>query len=106
MLSPLELTIASVLLFLSIALLAPILAFRRKYLVTISFVASAAASLLAAAAGFLCVSSGSTGSMTLPIGLPDRPFYIRLDPCRKCPARERVHTRLPAVPHTDTQRHF
>jgi len=78
--SPLDLTIASVLLFLSIALLAPILSFRQKYLVTISFVASALASLLAAAAGFLCVANGSTGSMTLPIGLPDLPFYISLDP--------------------------
>lgn len=78
--SPLELTIASILLFLSTALLAPILSFRQKSLVTFSFIASAIASLLAAAAGFLCVSGGATGSMTLPIGLPDLPFYIRLDP--------------------------
>jgi len=49
-------------------------------LIRFSSILSAIASLAAFWGGFSSVFAGSTEAASLPIGLPDMPFYLRLDP--------------------------
>lgn len=79
-LDPLGLVSLSILVFLSLAFLAPFFASRQKTLLAITFLGSALASLIALSGGFLSVYQASTASMIMPVGLPDLPFYLRLDP--------------------------
>src|SRR3990172_701342 len=78
--SPFELVSASIIVFLCISLVSALFANRQSILVKLSSALSAAACLVAASGGFLSVLAGSTEAMVLPIGLPDMPFYMRLDP--------------------------
>ena len=77
---PLQAAGAAVTLALSLPVLSLTLHRSQRVMVAVSFTLSAAASLLAAAAGALCVAGGSVSSATLPLGLPDLPFTLRLDP--------------------------
>ncbi|MEW6218039.1 MAG: hydrogenase 4 subunit B [Thermodesulfobacteriota bacterium] len=77
---PVNVAAASVLLLLVFSLLAAILRRWQAVLVVVSFLTSALASLLAVAAGVWSVGANSTGRIVLPIGLPDLPFHLRLDP--------------------------
>lgn len=78
--SPLELACLSVVIFLVTGTVALALSPRQNLLVSISFALSSVASLIGAASGFLAVQRGTVDTLTLPIGLPDLPFYLRLDP--------------------------
>ncbi len=78
-LPPLGPAFFSILLFLFTAAITPLFAGRPHALVRVSFSLSAVASLMALAGGFLAVSNGAVDTMTLPIGLPDLPFYLRID---------------------------
>lgn len=78
--SPLDLAIVSILILLATAAIAPILSGRQNFLISFSFITSAASSLIAVFAGYTAVNSGRVESLTLPIGLPDLPFYLRFDP--------------------------
>lgn len=78
--SPLYLVVASVLVLIATAAVALILSPRQDLLIPVSFLTSAAASLTAAFAGYMTVAGGRVESLTLPIGLPDLPFYLRFDP--------------------------
>lgn len=78
--SPLDLTVFSVLTFFAIAILAPVFASRQKVLINISFSLSALACVAAIAGGYACVDGAVTEAVVIPVGLPDLPFYMRLDP--------------------------
>jgi formate hydrogenlyase subunit 3/multisubunit Na+/H+ antiporter MnhD subunit len=52
----------------------------QKLLIYVSFSLMAISSLIAVIAGILSVASGVPESITIPIGLPDLPFHLRLDP--------------------------
>ncbi|MBE7414887.1 MAG: hydrogenase 4 subunit B [Deltaproteobacteria bacterium] len=78
--SPLDLSIASVIVLLCASAAAPLLSSKQKHLVTFTFAASAFASLLAFAGGLSALYGGAAESVKLLIGLPDLPFYLRLDP--------------------------
>ncbi|MBI5599451.1 MAG: hydrogenase 4 subunit B [Deltaproteobacteria bacterium] len=77
--SPLESVSLSVVIFLVTAAAAPLLKSRQASLINIAFSASAIASVIAAFAGFNAVATGAVETMVLPVGLPDLPFYLRLD---------------------------
>jgi formate hydrogenlyase subunit 3/multisubunit Na+/H+ antiporter MnhD subunit len=77
--SPFELVSASIVAFLCVSIVSALLANYQQFLVKFSNALSAAACLLAAFGGFLTVLSGSVETFILPIGLPDMPFYMRLD---------------------------
>ncbi|RJQ50681.1 MAG: hydrogenase 4 subunit B [Nitrospiraceae bacterium] len=68
-----------ILLFLS-ALLVPFLRGRQHFLINISFTLASIASLLGAVGGIWAVGSGITNKLVLPVGLPDLPFHLRIDP--------------------------
>ncbi|MBI5343891.1 MAG: hydrogenase 4 subunit B [Deltaproteobacteria bacterium] len=76
--TPLELVIFSVFILLAIALFSPVLAKRQEALISVSFTAAAVASLISLWAGITSVM-GLAETAVIPIGLPDLPFYIRLD---------------------------
>ncbi|MBI5237151.1 MAG: hydrogenase 4 subunit B, partial [Deltaproteobacteria bacterium] len=76
--TPLELVIFSVFILLAIALFAPVLAKRQEALISVSFTAAAIASLISLYAGITSVM-GHAETAVIPIGLPDLPFYIRID---------------------------
>lgn len=78
--SPLELSFLSVFIFFLIALSAPFLSGSQTVLINFSFSLAALASALGVVSGAFAVWHGTTETVTLPIGLPDLPFYIRLDP--------------------------
>jgi len=77
---PLQAGCVAIIALLALAALAIALQRAQRFLVAFSFVVSALASLLAAAAGAVCVGRGSVSSVTLLLGLPDLPFTLRLDP--------------------------
>lgn len=52
----------------------------QKLLIYVSFPLMSISSLIAVIAGILSVASGVPESITIPIGLPDLPFHLRLDP--------------------------
>ncbi len=78
--SPLGLASLSVVMLLATAFCSMFLANSQRFLIYFAFIFSAGASLIAAYAGFQTVLYGLTETMKLPIGLPDLPFYMRLDP--------------------------
>lgn len=77
--TPLAAAFFSVLIFLIMAIVAPMITSRQAFLVRIAFLFSAAASLIGLYAGFSAVAGGAVETLTLPIGLPDLPFYLRID---------------------------
>jgi len=79
-LGPLEIASASIMMLLLVVLLTIILRRFQSLLVSVSFLLSAAASLLCVAAGAWTVGSGLTNQIVLVMGLPDLPFHLRLDP--------------------------
>ena len=52
----------------------------QRALIAVGFTLAAAAALLAAGAGAVCVARGSVAAARLPLGLPELPFTVRLDP--------------------------
>jgi len=70
---------ALMLLFLS-ALLVPVLRGRQRLLINTSFTLASISSLLGVIGGVWAVGSGITNKMVLPVGLPDLPFHMRIDP--------------------------
>ncbi|MBI5562055.1 MAG: hydrogenase 4 subunit B [Deltaproteobacteria bacterium] len=79
MTAPLAAAFFAVIIFLIMAGVAPFLASRQASLVRIAFLFSAAASVMAVYAGIAAVSAGSAETLIIPIGLPDLPFYLRVD---------------------------
>ncbi|MBI5886996.1 MAG: hydrogenase 4 subunit B [Deltaproteobacteria bacterium] len=61
------------------AVVSPLLASRQASLIRIAFFFSVVACIMGLYAGFSVVLSGQAETLTLPIGLPDLPFYLRLD---------------------------
>lgn len=74
------LVLVSIVTLLSAGVLAPFLHRRQSSLVWVVFAVSAAACLLGLAAGMAAVAGGGVEKLVLPIGLPDLPFHLRLDP--------------------------
>ena len=77
--TPLACAFFSVLIYIITAVAAPFLASRQASLIKITFIFSSIASAFGVYAGFMAVSSGQAETLTLPIGLPDLAFYLRLD---------------------------
>ncbi len=71
---------SAVTLLLCVPVLAMALHRRQRALIAVSFSLCAAASLLAVAAGGAAVARGSVAAAVLPLGLPELPFTLRLDP--------------------------
>lgn len=78
--TPFDIAMASVILMLVPVVLAPCCARSRTLTVNLCFAATAVASLGAVIAGFLAVQYETNTSAILPLGLPDLPFHLRLDP--------------------------
>ncbi|MEW5746517.1 MAG: hydrogenase 4 subunit B [Nitrospirota bacterium] len=78
--SPLDIASLSLLLFLVLAVSAPLFRKHQEIMVKAGFSLAAAASLCAVAAGIGAVGSGTTEKAVLGLGLPDLPFHLRLDP--------------------------
>lgn len=72
--------VLSSLILLSAMAIAPLLIRRQHLLIDLSFSLAAIASITAAAAGVWTVAGGLTESTAIPMGLPDLPFHLRLDP--------------------------
>ncbi|MBI3753577.1 MAG: hydrogenase 4 subunit B, partial [Deltaproteobacteria bacterium] len=78
--SPIILTSLSLLLLLFAALIAPLFIRSQRFLIHIVFSLAAIACLVEAAAGAWVVGNNLTCKLILPIGLPNLPFHLRLDP--------------------------
>ncbi len=78
--TPLELASISILILIAAAALSPLLFRSQAILVYFTFSSAAIASIIAAFAGFTGVYRGGSGAFILPMGLPDLPIYLRLDP--------------------------
>jgi formate hydrogenlyase subunit 3/multisubunit Na+/H+ antiporter MnhD subunit len=78
--TPLGIISTSVLLLLLYVLIVPLLKSNQRLLINTSFMLSSLASLLGIAGGVWAVGAGITNKMVLPIGLPDLPFHLRVDP--------------------------
>ncbi len=78
--TPLGIISSSVLLLLLYVLIVPLLKSNQRLLINTSFMLSSLASLLGIAGGVWAVGAGITNKMVLPIGLPDLPFHLRVDP--------------------------
>ncbi len=78
--SPINIASTSILLFILLAALSPLFSRNQRSYITVSFSLTAFTSLLGVAAGIWTVASGSTQQVILPLGLPDLPFHLRLDP--------------------------
>ncbi|MGA7827288.1 MAG: hydrogenase 4 subunit B [Geobacteraceae bacterium] len=78
--SPFDIAILAVFLMLSPVFLSPLCARSRNFNIHLSFTITAAASFAAVIAGILAVQSGIVTSAVVPLGLPDLPFHLRLDP--------------------------
>jgi hydrogenase-4 component B len=79
-LSPSSLASDSVILLLVSAFLAPVLGRSQRYLIIFGYAMSALASLLAVVSGAAAMIMNETFRTVLPLGLPDLPFHLRLDP--------------------------
>ncbi len=77
--SPLPMAFSSIVIFLMMAVLALALQNRQTFLVNMAFFLSTVSCGIGLYAGFEAVASGSQQTMIMPIGLPDLPFYIRVD---------------------------
>src|SRR3990170_3825327 len=78
--SPIILSSLSLLSLLFAAIVVPLVISSQRLLIAISFSLTAVASLLAVAAGCWVVGSGLINKLILPLGLPNLPFHLRLDP--------------------------
>ncbi|MBI3353275.1 MAG: hydrogenase-4 subunit B [Nitrospirae bacterium] len=78
--SQFELVLFSIIILLSGLVIIPLFARYQKLLIYISFSLTALSSVLAAAGGALAVANNFNQSVTIPIGLPDLPVHLRLDP--------------------------
>ncbi len=78
--SPINIASTSILLFILLAALSPLFSRNQRSFITIGFSLASIASLLGVAAGIWTVMIGSTQRVILPLGLPDLPFHLRLDP--------------------------
>lgn len=78
--SPIEIASSSVLLLLLLAVLAVLAKGNQRLVISLSSLLAAIASLMSAGAGAFSVASGMTERVILPIGLPNLPFHLRLDP--------------------------
>lgn len=79
MAAPFDFVSASIIAFLSIALFSLLFSRQQAFLALAANGLSAVASLVAAFGGALAVLLGGVEAWMLPIGLPDLPFYMRLD---------------------------
>lgn len=79
-LSPPDIASASVVLLLVSAFMAPVLGRSQRYLITLGYAMSGLASLLAIVSGVAAMVMNETYRTVLPLGLPDLPFHLRLDP--------------------------
>lgn len=77
---PLAAAGAAVVLLLALPVVAFALRRFQRALIAVGFTIAAAAALLAAGAGAVCVARGSVAAARLPLGLPELPFTVRLDP--------------------------
>lgn len=77
---PINIASYSILILLLLGLPAVLLRRSQGLLITVSFMLTALASLLIVIAGVWTVAAGITNQIVLPIGLPDLPFHLRLDP--------------------------
>ncbi len=71
--------VLAVCLLLLTALTAPLFRSYQRFLITICFILAASASFLGTATGIWTVSGEIINQVTLPIGLSDLPFHLRLD---------------------------
>jgi formate hydrogenlyase subunit 3/multisubunit Na+/H+ antiporter MnhD subunit len=78
--TPFDIAMASVLLMLAPVVLAPCCAKYRILTINLSFAITATASLAAVIAGILAVHRETVTTAIIPLGLPDLPFHLRLDP--------------------------
>jgi hydrogenase-4 component B len=78
--TPLSLVAASLALLFLLVLTVPVLRRDQRRLITFSFSVLSLGSLGAAAAGVWTVAASSVHTAVLPLGLPDLPFHVRLDP--------------------------
>ncbi|MBI5971395.1 MAG: hydrogenase 4 subunit B [Deltaproteobacteria bacterium] len=77
--SPMALAVYSVVILLIMAISALVFKSRQGFLVNAVFAFSSLACVMALTAGFQAVSNGAVETLILPIGLPDLPFYLRID---------------------------
>ncbi|MBI4843029.1 MAG: hydrogenase 4 subunit B [Nitrospirae bacterium] len=77
---PLGLTASSIVILFSFILFIPLLKSSQRLLINLSFFAFSAASILGIAGGVWTVGAGITNKFIIPLGLPDLPFHLRLDP--------------------------
>lgn len=77
---PVDMAMASVALLLVAVAAAAALHRSQKAVIVVSFILAATASFGALVAGAMTVASGLSAQRTLPLGLPDLPFHISLDP--------------------------
>lgn len=75
-----ELAGVSVIILIASVVLCLFFAPWQDILVNVVFTLASMASLMAAYAGLTALMSGAVETLILPIGLPDLPFYLRLDP--------------------------
>ena len=80
MIGPIDLAGSAVILLLVLTVLAMFLGRSQRLLIAAGFSLSAAASLLATAAGGWAVGGNIINRAVMSIGLPDLPFHLRLDP--------------------------
>ncbi|MBI5232838.1 MAG: hydrogenase 4 subunit B [Deltaproteobacteria bacterium] len=76
----LDLALYAIVVFFSVAVFSLLFRGREGSLVNISFSALAAANLVMVYVGFMAVLVNDVETTILPIGLPELPFYLRLDP--------------------------
>jgi len=79
-LTPLHVGLSSVILLLMSVIMAPLIRRNQSLLIMAGYGAASLASLLAVTAGVVTMLKRETFSATLPLGLPDLPFHLRLDP--------------------------
>jgi len=78
--TPLEIISSSVLLMFLSVLFVPLLKGNQRLLINVSFMLTSIASLLGIAGGVWTVGAGITNKLILPLGLPDLPFHLSVDP--------------------------
>jgi hydrogenase-4 component B len=77
---PITIAFLSVLIFLGTALIAPFFRRNQTALINVTFILSSIASFMVVAAGYCAVQYATVNTMILPVGLPNLPFHLRLDP--------------------------
>jgi formate hydrogenlyase subunit 3/multisubunit Na+/H+ antiporter MnhD subunit len=77
---PVNIASSSIALLFLLVALAAVLRRKQHALIAVCSLVAGLASLLSVMAGVWTVGSNITGQVILPIGLPDLPFHLRLDP--------------------------